>query len=76
MEGYAYKLSDPTKNGAKWDRANDDLWEMVIVEAKPGHVMGKRAIDGAEHIVVKKGKDYYAQTALSVQKCAPPKSKG
>ena len=69
MKGYAYEYfggGDPL-------RGSDELWDMVVVDAMPGQLVGKRKIDGAEHYVLRVGdqgqsrKHYYAQTTASLK---------
>ena len=69
VSGYAYEL-DPA--GGDWTKAKDDYWEMVSIDGGPADVLGKRSIDGSLVIVARQGGSIYAQTAISVKKCAEP----
>lgn len=65
--GYAYRLSsdyDPFK------ASHDKWWEIVMVSTGPaGTFQGHRTIDGADMVVTKKGRYYFAQNALHVKDC-------
>lgn len=64
--GYAYEFDGGTKS---WQTSSDDHWDIVMVDDKPGTLLGEREIDGARVAVIKQGKRIVAQTLHHVRRC-------
>jgi hypothetical protein len=70
--GYAYEYT----GRGPWKSSPDDDWEVVMQGGGGGRRVGFRFIDGSRCVVFKKGKKYYAQTAVgSNPRIAPPAKK-
>jgi len=64
-DGYAYELDNPRLN---WKTVSDDHWDIEVQEGGEATELGRRRIDDAAVIVMKRGGKVYAQTVQSVRK--------
>jgi hypothetical protein len=69
--GYAYEYT----GRGPWKASPDDDWEVVMQGGGGGRRVGIRFIDGSRCLVFKKGKKYYAQTAVGANPRIPPPAK-
>jgi hypothetical protein len=61
--GYMFRFSGKRR----WRASKSDLWEIIVRDETCGQLVGYRNIDGSRHVVIRKGKMYYAALPHAVK---------